>query len=75
MKREKEECWMVRVDMDNGMERIWGEMRDWIESGIRRDGVMKGGLNVRRRERKLNEKIKEEWRKNRRKKMIENEWM
>lgn len=36
---------------------------------------MKGGLNVRRRERKLNEKIKEEWRKNRRKKMIENEWM
>ncbi|UWF58081.1 L-serine ammonia-lyase [Brucella sp. 2716] len=75
MKRANEECCMVRVDLDHGLDRIWGAMRDCIERGLSRDGVMPGGLNVRRRARQLHDKLQEDWRNNRSNPLLANDWL
>lgn len=37
------------ADLDSGLERIWDVMEDCIERGIATDGILPGGLNLRRR--------------------------
>jgi L-serine dehydratase len=42
-----------------GIDRIWQTMRDCIERGIAAEGILPGGLNVRRRAHRLAERLRE----------------
>jgi len=75
MKRANEETRMSREELDAGLDRIWQAMHDCIERGLSKDGIMPGGLKVRRRARKLHEKLKEEWQQNRPNPLLANDWL
>ena len=50
----------ARVDIvRDGIDRIWQTMRDCIARGIATEGILPGGLNVRRRAHRLAEKLHE----------------
>ncbi len=51
MKRVNEETQMSREELDSGLDAIWGAMKSCIDRGLSQDGIMPGGLNVRRRAR------------------------
>jgi L-serine dehydratase len=61
------ECALVRRDSEHapvevvrgGIDRIWHTMRDCIERGIATEGVLPGGLNVRRRAHRLAARLRE----------------
>ncbi len=42
-----------------GIDRIWRTMRDCIERGVATEGILPGGLNVRRRAHRLAERLRE----------------
>jgi len=44
-----EEAHRTRDDVINGVFRLWGVMQDCILRGLRTEGILPGGLNVRRR--------------------------
>lgn len=75
MKRANEECHMSCVDLDEGLDRIWGAMRGCIERGLSRDGIMPGGLKVRRRARQLFERLEDDWRNNKVNPLLANDWL
>ena len=64
MKRANEEVHMAREKLDEGLDAIWGAMLGCIERGLSQDGIMPGGLKV-RRARALHDKLNEDWRTNR----------
>ncbi len=49
MKRANELATRSPVALDQGMRRIWQVMNDCIDRGMRADGILPGGLQVRRR--------------------------
>jgi L-serine dehydratase len=61
------ECALVPRDSDrapvevvrDGIERIWHTMSECIERGIATEGILPGGLNVRRRAHRLSERLRE----------------
>jgi L-serine dehydratase len=61
------ECALVPRDSDeapvevvrNGIDRIWGTMSQCIARGIATEGILPGGLNVRRRAHRLAERLRE----------------
>jgi L-serine dehydratase len=75
MKRENEEIHMPREKLDEGLDAIWEAMRGCIERGLSQDGIMPGGLKVRRRARALHDKLNEEWRTNRPNPLLANDWL
>jgi L-serine dehydratase len=75
MKRENEEMHMPREKLDEGLDAIWDAMRGCIERGLSQDGIMPGGLKVRRRARALHDKLAEEWRTNRPNPLLANDWL
>jgi L-serine dehydratase len=50
-------------------------MRGCIERGISRDGIMPGGLKVKRRAMSIHDKLKEEWKQNRQNPLLANDWL
>ncbi|MBX3567235.1 MAG: L-serine ammonia-lyase [Rhizobiaceae bacterium] len=75
MKRANEETRMSRQELDSGLDAIWSAMRGCIERGLTQEGVMPGGLKVRRRARGLHRKLDEEWRQNRPNPLLANDWL
>lgn len=75
MKRANEETQISRDDLDAGLDRIWNAMRGCIERGLSQEGIMPGGLKVRRRAKQLHEKLQEEWRQNRPNPLLANDWL
>jgi L-serine dehydratase len=75
MKRANEESQRSREELDEGLDRIWDVMRSCIERGLKVDGIMPGGLNVRRRARAIHDKLEEEWRSNRINPLLANDWL
>ncbi len=75
MKRANEEMHMSRADLDAGLDGIWNAMSTCIDRGLAKDGIMPGGLKVRRRARKLNEQMEEEWRQNKPNPLMANDWL
>lgn len=75
MKRANEEKHMARAELDAGLDRVWGAMRGCIERGLNREGIMPGGLNVRRRARQLHDKLQDDWRNNRSNPLLANDWL
>ena len=49
MKRSNELSRMPHADLDAGLARIWEVMNECIDRGLATDGILPGGLNVRRR--------------------------
>jgi L-serine dehydratase len=75
MKRVNEEVHMPREELDAGLDRIWDAMRGCIERGLSQDGIMPGGLKVRRRARMLHDKLQEQWSQNRPNPLLANDWL
>ncbi|MBD8555777.1 L-serine ammonia-lyase [Rhizobium sp. CFBP 8762] len=75
MKRANEECCMTSAELDAGLDRIWSAMSTCIDRGLTQDGIMPGGLKVRRRARMIHDKLQEEWRSNRINPVLANDWL
>ena len=75
MKRANEERHMSRDELDAGLDRIWEAMASCIDRGLSKDGVMPGGLNVKRRARYLHDRLNEEWSRNRPNPLLANDWL
>ncbi len=75
MKRVNEETRMDRAALNDGLDAIWAAMRGCIERGLAQEGIMPGGLKVRRRARRLHDRLQEEWRQNRPNPLLANDWL
>ncbi|KQZ13725.1 serine dehydratase [Mesorhizobium sp. Root554] len=75
MKRINEETQMPGEELDAGLDAVWTAMRACIDRGLAQEGIMPGGLKVRRRARQLHDKLQEEWRLNRPNPLLANDWL
>jgi L-serine dehydratase len=75
MKRANEESHMTREQLDEGLDNIWAAMTSCIDRGLKTEGIMPGGLKVRRRARAIHDKLHEEWRSNRINPLLANDWL
>jgi len=75
MKRANEETRLSREELDQGIDNVWAAMRGAIERGLTQEGIMPGGLKVKRRARQLHDKLQEEWRQNRPNPLLANDWL
>lgn len=75
MKRANEEKLMSRADLDAGLDAVWSAMKGCIDRGLSQDGIMPGGLKVRRRARQLHDKLQEDWKTNRPNPLLANDWL
>jgi L-serine dehydratase len=57
MKRANEQTRMSKADLDKGLFRIWEVMNACIDRGLREDGILPGGLKVRRRAKGIYESL------------------
>jgi L-serine dehydratase len=75
MKRANEETTMSREALNDKLDKIWDAMRSCIDRGLAVDGIMPGGLKVRRRAKKIHDKLQEEWRSNKVNPLLANDWL
>ncbi len=75
MKRANEELHLSRPEIDRRLDEIWNAMTGCIDRGLTGEGVMPGGLNVRRRARAMHEKLREEWKQNKSNPLLANDWL
>ncbi len=75
MKRANELTKMTEAELDEGVDRIWDAMRNCIDRGLKVDGIMPGGLKVKRRARAIHDRLNEEWRSNRLNPLLANDWL
>ena len=75
MKRANEEVHMPRAELDAGLDAVWAAMKGCIDRGLSQEGIMPGGLKVRRRARQLHDKLQEDWRTNRPNPLLANDWL
>lgn len=57
MKRANELTRMPGADLDSGLARIWAVMNACIDRGLATDGILPGGLNVKRRAKGIHEAL------------------
>ncbi|WP_127598489.1 L-serine ammonia-lyase [Nitratireductor alexandrii] len=75
MKRVNEQTRQSGEALDAGLEGIWAAMQACIERGLSKDGIMPGGLKVRRRARVLHDRLEQDWRENRPNPLLANDWL
>jgi L-serine dehydratase len=75
MKRVNEETHMTREELDSGLDAIWAAMKGCIDRGLGQEGIMPGGLKVRRRAKQLHDKLQEQWQQNRPNPLLANDWL
>ena len=75
MKRTNELSFRNDADLRQGLLRIWQIMRDCMERGLSSEGILPGGLNVRRRARGIHEKLMAERGMNLTAPHVINDWM
>ncbi|WP_421925179.1 L-serine ammonia-lyase [Neoaquamicrobium sediminum] len=75
MKRANEEKFVSREELNASLDGIWDAMRSCIERGLSQEGIMPGGLKVKRRARQLHDKLQEEWSRNRPNPLLANDWL
>ncbi len=75
MKRANERVHMSATEIDNRLMRIWQVMNECIDRGLAGDGVLPGGLGVKRRARAIHDKLRSEQGLNIAAPHIANEWM
>jgi L-serine dehydratase len=52
-------AWRSEADIRSGLMRLWQAMRDCVEQGLKHEGILPGGLNVKRRAAKLHRSLQE----------------
>lgn len=75
MKRANEEVTMSREALNEKLDKVWNAMRSCIDRGLAVDGIMPGGLKVRRRAKQIHDKLQEEWRSNKVNPLLANDWL
>lgn len=75
MKRANEETRMERAALDTRLDAIWSAMLGCIMRGLQQDGIMPGGLNVRRRAKDIHHKLQDEWKQNKANPLQANDWL
>lgn len=64
-----------RAEIDAGIARIWEVMNDCIDRGLAREGILPGGLNVRRRAKPIHDALQAERGQNLTAPHVINDWM
>ena len=54
-----EKAWRSEAEIRQGLMRLWQAMRDCVDNGLRHEGILPGGLNVKRRAAKLHRSLQE----------------
>jgi L-serine dehydratase len=75
MKRANELTRMDGGELDAGLDRIWAAMSSCIDRGLKVDGIMPGGLKVKRRAKSIHDKLNAEWRSNHLNPLLANDWL
>lgn len=75
MKRANEETFMASGELDQGLDALWTAMDGCIERGLGQDGIMPGGLKVRRRARAIHQKLEDDWQRNTVNPLLANDWL
>lgn len=75
MKRANEVQFQSDDELDAGLDSIWSAMRGCIDRGLSQEGIMPGGLKVRRRARQLHDKLQDDWQRNRPNPLLANDWL
>ncbi|PTX54818.1 L-serine dehydratase [Litoreibacter ponti] len=75
MKEANELASMSRVELDRDLARIRDAMFDCIDRGLRLDGILPGGLSVKRRAKNIHEQLRAEEGLNRAQPHTINDWM
>lgn len=75
MKRANEEEVLGADALDKELDAIWSAMNTCIIRGLKRKGIMPGGLNVERRASKIHDQLKDEWQQNQVNPMLANDWL
>ena len=75
MKRANEEVATSRADLNSGLDRIWGVMADCIDRGFATEGVLPGGLKVRRRAAAIRQQLQDEAGRNLAMPHVANDWL
>ena len=60
LKRENETMHRSPEELDAGIQKIWHVMNECIEEGFNTDGILPGGLNVRRRAKGIHDELEAE---------------
>ena len=53
-----EQCWRSEEDIRAGLLKIWKVMRDCVRNGCRNEGILPGGMKVKRRAAELSRKLR-----------------
>jgi len=54
-----EKVWRSEDEIRSGLMRLWRAMQDCVEQGLKHEGILPGGLNVRRRAARLHRSLQE----------------
>ncbi|USW96461.1 L-serine ammonia-lyase [Pseudomonas proteolytica] len=54
-----EKVWRTEEEIRSGLMKLWRAMQDCVEQGLKHEGILPGGLNVRRRAAKLHRSLQE----------------
>jgi len=60
MKRANELKFRSSADLESGLSRVWGVMESCMERGMQGEGILPGGLKVRRRAKKIHDALLDE---------------
>ena len=75
MKRANEEVSMAGEAIDERLDHIWQTMAAAIDRGLSREGIMPGGLGIKRRARRISDRLREESHQNRPNPLLANDWL
>jgi len=75
MKRANEEARLSRQKLDQDLDAIWTAMSSCIDRGLAFDGILPGGLKVRRRAKALHAQLAEKWQRNDIDPLMGNDWL
>lgn len=75
MKRENEKIHCTNAELDQKIDKIWDVMNNCIERGLARDGILPGGLEVKRRAKNIADQLKAEEMNNSKTQHVCNEWL
>ncbi|MGB3386624.1 MAG: L-serine ammonia-lyase [Pseudaminobacter sp.] len=75
MKRANEEVSRSALEVDEGVRRVWQVMNGCIDRGLAQDGILPGGLKVRRRARNIFEQLTAERGSNRAQPHSASDWL
>ncbi|MBU2960386.1 L-serine ammonia-lyase [Citreicella sp. C3M06] len=75
MKRRNELSRRPAAHLDEGLARIWEVMNGCLSRGLGRDGILPGGLKVKRRAKAIHDALREEYGRNLTAPHVINDWM